>query len=109
MMELLSHHQKGARPMLSITQLHASVERLLTDSLEELAPATRQRLLFFLIGVLLAGTLVLRRIATTHATIALSRTSAASHERRLRRTLNEPVLGVQPMYGRVVRRVLRRL
>jgi hypothetical protein len=95
--------------MHSILHLQTAVETLLTDRDLDLSRAARQRLVFFVLGVLLAGTLVLRRVATTHSHIALGTTHAASHERRLRRALNEPALGAVPMYGRVVRRVLRRL
>jgi hypothetical protein len=95
--------------MLSIAHLQTSVETLLIESTVELPHAARRRLVFFIIGVLLAGTIVLRRVASTHAHIALGSAQAASHERRLRRTLNDPLVGAVPMYGRVVRRVLRQL
>lgn len=95
--------------MLSITHLQTSVETLLTESSIELSRAARKRLVFFVVGVLLAGSIVLRRVATTHAHIDLRAAQAASHERRLRRTLNDPLVGAVPMYGRVVRRVVRHL
>jgi hypothetical protein len=95
--------------MHSILHLQTAVETLFNDSAVELSRAARRRLVFFVLGVLLAGTLVLRRVATTHSHITLGTSRAASHERRLRRALNEPSLGAVPMYGRVVRRVLRRL
>jgi hypothetical protein len=38
-------------------------------------------LLFLLLEILLSGTLVLRRIATTYAYLTPQTTSAASHER----------------------------
>jgi hypothetical protein len=95
--------------MLSIAHLQTSVETLLIESTVELPHAARRRLVFLIIGVLLAGTIVLRRVASTHAHIALGAAQAASHERRLRRTLNDPLVGAVPMYGRVVRRVLRHL
>lgn len=96
--------------MPSIAHLREAVERLLVESECGLPRATRQRLTFFVIGVLLTSSIVLRRVASTQANISLGTTKAASHERRLRRTLNDPHLGqAVPMYGRVVRRVLRRL
>lgn len=96
--------------MPSITHLSEAVETLLLESGCDLPRAARQRLVFFVLGVLLAGTIALRRVATTHANISLGATKAASHERRLRRILNDPHLGqAVPMYGRVVRRILRRL
>lgn len=96
--------------MPSIAHLSEAVETLLLESGGELPRAARQRLVYFVLGVLLAGSIVLRRVATTHTNIALGATKAASHERRLRRILNDPHLGqAAPMYGRVVRRVVRRL
>ncbi len=52
---------------------------------------------------------MLRRVATTQSHVGLSPASAASHERRLRRTLNDSSVEVVPTYTRVVRRVLRHL
>lgn len=96
--------------MPRIPHLLDAVETLLRESADQLPRATRQRLVLFVVGVLLAGTVVLRRVATTQTHIGVSTAQAASHERRLRRILNDPVLGqAVPMYGRVVRRVLRRL
>ena len=86
--------------MHSILHLQTAVETLLNDSAVELSRAARRRLVFFVLGVLLAGTLVLRRVATTHSHIALGTSRAASHERRLRRALRrglraEDVLGLE--------------
>src|SRR5207249_745121 len=63
---------------------------------------------FFLLGILLAGTLVLRRIATTHAHVCSASPSASSHERRLRRILDDPHLTWEQTYARAVRRILQR-
>jgi hypothetical protein len=52
----------------SIRHRSSAVERLLTLSAVDLPRRTRQRLICLLLGILLSGTLVLRRIATTHAT-----------------------------------------
>jgi hypothetical protein len=76
----------------SIRHFSSAVERLLTLSAVDLPRRTRQRLIFLLLGILLSGTLVLRRIATTHAYLTPQTTSAASHERRLRRVLHDPLL-----------------
>ena len=95
--------------MPSIRHLQSAVQTLIDESAADLPRAARQRLGFLVLGVLLAGTVVLRRVATTHATVALSTALPASHERRLRRSLNDPVVQAAPTYGRVVRRVLRRL
>jgi hypothetical protein len=94
--------------MLSIQHLKSVVETLVAD--DELRQASRQRLLCFVLGVLLAGSIVLRRVVTTQSHIAPCSAQAASHERRLRRTLNDPHLrAAVPMYGWVVRRLLRSL
>jgi hypothetical protein len=96
--------------MSSIPHLTDAVETLLRAGDDPLPRATRQRLALFVVGVLLAGTVVLRRVATTQTHIALGAAQAASHERRLRRIVNDPQLGAAaPMDGRVVRRVLQRL
>lgn len=96
--------------MPSIAHLTDAVETLIVESGSDLPRAARQRLVFFVLGVLLAGSIALRRVATPPANIAVGATKAASHERRLRRIINDPLLGqAAPMYGRVVRRVLRRL
>lgn len=96
--------------MLSIAHLQTSVESLIHETCISLPVRAQRRLVFFVLGVLLAGSIVLRRVATTHASISLGTATAASHERRLRRILNDPFLGqAVPMYGRVLRRVLRHL
>ena len=85
MLVLPDRHHTEERPMrTSIRHLTQSVETLLTSSAVELPRRTRQRLLFFIVGILLSGSLVLRRIATTHAYLTPQTTCAASHGRRLR-------------------------
>src|SRR5262245_54684867 len=97
------------RPMpTSIRHLSQSVETLLTASALDLPRRSRQRLSFFIIGILLASSLVLRRIACTQAYLTPQTTCAASHERRLRRVLNDPHLTWERSYARVVRRLLAR-
>ena len=71
----------------SIRHFTRSVETLLTGSAVELPRRTRAGLVFFIVGILLAGSLVLRRIACTHAYLTPQTTCAASHERRLRRVV----------------------
>jgi hypothetical protein len=74
-------YQGAHRMRTSIRHLSSAVEHLLTTSAVELPRRTRQRLLFLLLEILLSGTLVLRRIATTYAYLTPQTTSAASHER----------------------------
>lgn len=90
----------------SIRHFQTAVDQLLTESAVDLPQRTRQRLVFFIVGILLSGTLVLRRIASTHAYLTPQTTCAASHERRLRRVLNDPLLTWERSYARVVRRLL---
>jgi hypothetical protein len=59
--------------MSSIPHLTDAVETLLRAGDDPLPRATRQRLALFVVGVLLAGTVVLRRVATTQTHIALGR------------------------------------
>lgn len=92
----------------SIRYFTQSVETLLTSSAVDLPRRTRQRLLFFSVGILLASSLVLRRIACTQAYLTPQTTCAASHERRLRRVLNDPLITWERSYARVVRRLLAR-
>lgn len=94
--------------MLSITHLSRSVETLIRESCTTLPVRAQRRLVFFVIGILLAGTLVLRRIAITHTHVAADARVAASHERRLRRLLHDEHLTWAKTYSRVLRRVLRK-
>ena len=80
--------------MLSIAHLQSSVEALIRESCTSLPLRAQRRLVFFVIGILLAGTLVLRRIATTHSHVASDAHSAASHERRLRLVLLFALFGI---------------
>jgi hypothetical protein len=95
--------------MPSIPHVTTAVETVLHE-LPDLSRAARQRLVFFVLGVLVAGTIVLRRVATTQSHIAVGTVQAASHERRLRRILHDPELRpAVPMDGQLVRRVPQRL
>jgi hypothetical protein len=94
--------------MLSINHLQSSVESLIAECCTNLPLRAQRRLVFLVTGILLAGTLVLRRIATTHAQVAADARPAASHERRLRRLLRDEHLCWATTYARVVRRVVRK-
>jgi hypothetical protein len=89
---------EGARLILSIQHLRSAVETLVAD---ELPQASRQRLVCFVLGVLLAGSIVLRCVATTQFHIAPCTAQAASHEHRLRRSLNDPHLRRYERHGRL--------
>lgn len=92
----------------SIRALNQSVQTLLTTSAVDLPRRTRQRLIFFIVGILLSSSLRLRRIACTQAYLTPQTCCAASHERRLRRVLNDPHLTWERSYARVLRRLLAR-
>lgn len=92
----------------SIRHFTQSIETLLLTSAVDLPRRARVRLLFFIVGILLSGSLVLRRIACTQAYLTPQTCCAASHERRLRRVLNDPHLTWERSYARVVRRLLAR-
>lgn len=92
-----------------IAYVTTAVEILVRESLPLMPTATQKRLVDLVIGVLVSGTVVLRQVATTLTDVQGGTVQAASHERRLRRTLHDPQLGAVPTYGRVVRRILRRL
>ncbi|MFP4439252.1 MAG: transposase [Chloroflexaceae bacterium] len=95
--------------MRSRAQLTTAVETVIRETMDR-PQAARRRLVFLVIGVLVAGTIVLRHGATTPSHIGLGTVPAASHERRLRRILNDPKLRqAVPMDGRLVRRMLQRM
>jgi len=95
--------------MPMIAHLRTAIATLVTDSCADMPVATRQRLTALVFGVLLAGTVVLRQVATTLRDVDGGTVQAASHERRLRRTLNDSHVEAVPTYPRVVRRILQRL
>jgi hypothetical protein len=108
MLGIIQHQPTENRLMPSIRHTERAVDSLLTSSDVALPLRTRRRLLFFILGILLSGTLVLRRIASTHAYLTPQTTCAASHERRLRRVINDPLITWERSYARVVRRMLAR-
>lgn len=95
--------------MDSIAHLETSLATLVAASTPDLRRASRARLVAFVLGILLAGTVVLRRVASTQESTASATAQAASHERRLRRTLADPAIQAVPVFSRVIRRVLRRI
>lgn len=68
---------------------------------------SRERLLFLVVGVMLTQSIVLRRIASRQAAWQGNSTNAASHERRLRRTLNDPNLSWDKSYKPTLKVVMR--
>lgn len=92
----------------SIRHFIRAVDSLFCQSMGDMPQRTRQRLVFLTLSILLSGSLVLRRMASTQAYLTPQTTCAASHERRLRRVLNDPLLTWERSYAPVVRRLVSR-
>lgn len=92
----------------SIRHFTRAVDSLFRRSRVTMPHRTRQRLVVLTLRILLSGSLVLRRMASTQAYLTPQTTCAASHERRLRRVLNDPLLTWERSYAPVVRRLLSR-
>ncbi len=68
---------------------------------------TRTRVIFLILGILLAQSVVLRRIASAQKGFLGGSTTEASNERQLRRILSDPLLTWSEVYVPTVKRVLR--
>lgn len=79
----------------------------ITDTLPDLPHTARKRLVWFVLGILLAGNVILSRIASAQAGFCGGSVTAESHERRLRWIENDPWLTWQATYAPAVRRVLK--
>lgn len=84
-------------------ELARGVKSILAD----LPATTRKRVLFLVIGILLARSVVLRRIACEQHSFCGGSTLAASHERRLRRIMNDPLVTWEQVYRPTVKRVVK--
>ena len=90
-----------------IPHLADPVEALLTEDVVLPIPFwSRDRLIFFVLGIVLAGSIVLRQIASAYQSVQPDSPLAASHERRLRRTLNDPHITWALTYAPTVRQLL---
>jgi len=87
--------------------LYREIDTVVYASLSRLPAPTQKRVLFFVCGILLAGTIVLRRMATRQASRGGGSTHAASHERRLRRVLNDPGITWKHVYQPTLTQVLQ--
>lgn len=76
----------------SIRQFTRAVDSLFRRSRVTMPHRTRQRLVVLTLRILLSGSLVLRRMASTQASLTPQTTCATRHERRLRRVRNDPLL-----------------
>lgn len=68
---------------------------------------TQKRVVFLVLGILLAQSVVVRRMASAEQSFCGGSTTEASHERRLRRVLNDPLLTWGHVYRPSVKRVLK--
>lgn len=93
--------------MAMIPSLSHEITDLLTLTCPTLPRRVRTRLVWGLLGVLLAGTIVLRQIASTYQAVTPDSPHAESHDRRLRRLLHDPTLTWDRAYAPVIRQVLR--
>ncbi len=75
--------------------------------LPDLPHPARKRLVWLVLGILLAKSLVLSRIAAAQAGFCGGSVAEESHERRLRRIENDPQLTWQQTYAPAVRRVVQ--
>jgi hypothetical protein len=90
-----------------ITPVAHAVTDLIAATCTSLPRRTRARLVWIILGVLIAQSIVGRRIASTMEAITPDSPQAASHERRVRRVWNDPQLTWEHAYAPVIRRVLR--
>jgi hypothetical protein len=74
--------------------------------LQDLPHPTHKRLVVFVLGILLAKSIVLSRIASAQTSFCGGSTLVESHERHLRRIENDPLLTQQATYHPAARRVL---
>lgn len=86
---------------------HRELVQLMRDSLPGLPHTACKRLTWFVLGILLAGNVVLSRIASAQAGFCGGSVAVESHERRLRRIENDPRLTWRDTYAPAVRRVLK--
>jgi hypothetical protein len=89
-----------------IPHLEQAVSTALTTLALPLSRWSRQRLIFLLVGILTADSIVLRRIATAHALVRCDSPHAASHERRLRRLSTDPQLTWATTYAPALRTII---
>lgn len=93
--------------MLSAHPFYQELACLVKDCLPSLPPRARKRLVWFVVGILLAQSIVLRKIAVAQASCGGGSLLVASHERHLRRIVNDARLSWVASYAPAVRRLLR--
>jgi hypothetical protein len=87
--------------------LYAELSHLLRQCITPLPRHAHKRLVWFVVGILLAQSIVCRRIALAQSRRGGDSLLVASHERRLRRLLNDPRLTWAETYAPALRRLVR--
>ena len=77
------------------------------EMLGHLPTPTQKRLVFLVLGILLSESVVVRRIASRLQGFLGGSTSAASHERRLRRVVSDPLISWSEVYVPALKQVLK--
>lgn len=89
--------------------LHKQIATLLIQAEVKLSTRSHARLCWLLWAVLLSGTVVQRQIARTLASISPNHISASSHERRLRRAVQDTRVCWENVFAPLARFVLRKV
>jgi len=87
--------------------LRTELSHLLLQCIAPLPRHAHKRFVWFIVGILLAQSIVLRRIAVAQDGRGGDYILVACHERRLRRLLNDPRLTWAQTYAPAVRRLVR--
>jgi hypothetical protein len=92
---------------MMIAQWNEEIRVLMEGCLPRVRRRSRERLVHLVVGIVLARSVVLRQIASTQAAVSQSSVNAASHERRLRRTMHDPQLNWAQSYRPAAKQLLR--
>ena len=87
--------------------LRTALSQLLRQCIEPLSRPAHKRFVWFIVGILLAQSIVLRKIAVAQDGRGGDSLHVASHERRLRRLLNDERVTWTETYAPAVRRLVR--
>lgn len=85
--------------MPTYTAFYQQIVEFVTHTCPNLKRWRRDRLVFFIFGILISGKIVFSRIAHSQNAVLANSTLSASHERRLRRIGNDPYLNWENAYA----------
>jgi hypothetical protein len=98
------------RPMARASSLYHTLCRELAATCPTVRGSSRERLALLSTSIIAARSCVIAEVARKARSLGLSQARAASTERRLRRTMNDPALtvtaGYQPLLQAVLKRVI---